>query len=436
MTTTFRALARAIATNHVRLAVIGQGYVGLSLAASAAVEGLHVLGIDVDEARVAQLRAGINVVPGVPDDVYALAVDTGRLELTTDFSGVGSVDVVVICVPTPITDHRPDLRAVESAGRQVARFLRRETMVILESTTYPGTTEQVLRPLLESHGLRCGRDFLLAFSPERIDPGNTKYGLRNTPRVVGGLDPLATTHAAGFYRLLVDDVTELSSCRAAELAKLLENTFRMVNIALVNELAMQCHDQGIDVWEVIAAASTKPFGFMPFFPGPGVGGHCIPLDPTYLAWQSHRDTGRRFRLVELAQDINTEMPTYVTRRIVDALGERGVPLRDARVLVLGASYKPNVGDLRESAAVKTMAQLARRGVRVSFHDPHVARVHEDGLRLRRCRLTKTALQEADAVAILTPHDDYDLDWVVAHARLVFDARDAVHSRGDANVVTL
>ena len=436
MTDRFDSLLSNLARGTVRLSVVGQGYVGLSLATAAATEGLHVVGVDIDADRIESLSNGENVVPGVDDGVFAMAFDSGRLSFSTDFSSVAESDVVVICVPTPITDHRPDLTAIESAGREVGRRLRKGRLVILESTTYPGTTEQVLRPLLETGRMRAGRDFLLAFSPERIDPGNTKYGLRNTPRVVGGLDDQSTAAAARFYRLLVDDVSALSNCRAAELAKLLENTFRMVNIALVNELAMQCHDQGIDVWEVIRAASTKPFGFMPFYPGPGVGGHCIPLDPTYLAWQSHRDTGRRFRLVELAQDINAEMPDYVTRRIVDALGERGVALRDATVLALGVTYKPNVGDLRESAAIETLVQLTRRGVRVSFHDPYVSRIQSNGLRLRRTRLTAKAVHEADAVVVLTPHDVYDFDRVLAGANLVFDARNALGVRGDDRVVTL
>ncbi len=432
----FIRLRDRIHSGHARLCVVGQGYVGLTLAAAAAADGMSVTGIDLDSARLADLAAGRNVVPGVDDALFALGYGSGNLGFSTGTEAVADTDVVVICVPTPITDHRPDLGAVESAGRAVAAQLRRGTLVILESTTYPGTTEQVLKPLLETNGLRAGRDFQLAFSPERIDPGNAKYGLRNTPRIVGGLDAGSTETAAAFYRRLVDDVSELSGCRAAELAKLLENTFRMVNIALVNELAMQCHDQGIDTWEVIRAASTKPFGFMPFYPGPGVGGHCIPLDPTYLAWQSRRDTGRRFRLVELAQDINADMPDYVTRRIVDALGARGVPLRDATVLALGVTYKPNVGDLRESAAVETLAQLARRGVTVRFHDPFVERLDSHGLKLRRTRLTAKALRAADAVAVLTPHDRYDFDQIRAEAKLVFDARNALGVRGDDAVVTL
>ena len=436
MTSRIAALQRRLSDGRPQVCVVGQGYVGLTLAAAAAADGMHVTGIDIDSSRVAALRGGQNVVPGVDDALFATAMDSERLSFSTDYDAVPNADVVVICVPTPITDHRPDLTAIESAGHEVGQRLRRGSLVILESTTYPGTTEQVLCPLLEGARLKAGRDFLLAFSPERIDPGNVKYGLRNTPRVVGGIDPASTQAATTFYSQLVDEVHPLSSCRAAELAKLLENTFRMVNIALVNELAMQCKDQGIDTWEVIRAASTKPFGFMPFYPGPGVGGHCIPLDPTYLAWQSRRDTGRRFRLVELAQDINAEMPDYVTRRIVDALGARGVALRDARVLALGVTYKPNVGDLRESAAVETLAQLSRRGVRVSFHDPYVDRVRSNGLQLNRTRLTAKAIAQADAVALLTPHDQYDLDRVTKHARLVFDARNALGSRDDDKVVTL
>ncbi|HET7325922.1 MAG TPA: nucleotide sugar dehydrogenase [Nocardioidaceae bacterium] len=436
MTDRIETLLNRLKHGPVRLCVIGQGYVGLSLAAAAAADGMHVTGIDIDGNRVGSLSAGTNVVPGVDDGTFELGVDSGRLNFSTEFSAVADADVVVVCVPTPITEHRPDLSAIEGAGREVGARLRRGSLVILESTTYPGTTEQVLQPLLEAKRLRAGRDFLLAFSPERIDPGNTKYGLRNTPRVVGGIDEASTEAAAAFYRQLVDDVSPLSSCRAAELAKLLENTFRMVNIALVNELAMQCNDQGIDTWEVIRAASTKPFGFMPFYPGPGVGGHCIPLDPTYLAWQSRRDTGRRFRLVELAQDINAEMPEYVTRRIIDALGKRGVPLSEANVLALGVTYKPNVGDLRESAAVECLAQLSRRGVTVSFHDPYVDRITSHGLQLRRTRLTEKAIASADAVVVLTPHERYDFDRLVKHARLIFDARNALAVRGDDRVVTL
>lgn len=429
-------LKRAIAGRSAQVAVVGQGYVGLSLASAAALEGFAVTGIDLDENRIRALAGGDQVVPGVDEGAFAQAHETGRLGFSTSYAPVADADIVVICVPTPVAEHRPDLSMVQAAGSEVGRRLRRGSLVILESTTYPGTTEQVLRPRLEANGLQVGRDVLLAFSPERIDPGNVKYGLRNTPRVVGGVDTASTVIAADFYRTVVDDVTQLSDTRTAEMAKLLENTFRMVNIALVNELAVLCSEQGIDVWEVIEAAATKPFGFMAFQPGPGVGGHCIPLDPTYLAWQSRRDTGRPFRLVELAQDINAEMPSYVTRRVIDALGERGVALRDAKVLALGVTYKPDVGDLRESAAVHTIEQLVRRGVKVSFHDPFVDRLRAGDVRLRRSALSTANIRSSDIVLVLTPHSSYDLDRVRAHASLLFDARNALGARGDDRVVTL
>jgi UDP-N-acetyl-D-glucosamine dehydrogenase len=431
-----RELHRSITARTASVGVVGQGYVGLSLSAAAATEGFDVQAFDVDEDRIRELAVGRNVVPGVDEGLFAGAVDTGRLHFGTDPRALGGCRVIVICVPTPVVEHRPDLRFIESAGRTVAAQLQRGSLVVLESTTFPGTTEQLLRPLLEAGGLRAGRDFLLAYSPERIDPGNVKYGLRNTPRVVGGINPASSEVAGVFYTQLVDDVEVLSSCRAAEMAKLLENTFRMVNIALVNELATLCSEQDIDVWEVIRAAATKPFGFMPFQPGPGVGGHCIPLDPTYLAWQSRRDTGRPFRLVETAQDINAQMPAYVATRVVEALGERGKAIKGAAVLALGVTYKPDVGDLRESAAVEVLARLSRKGARISFHDPFVSEIRDHGLSLRRSALTRGALQAADAVLLLTPHSAYDIEMVTSHARLLFDARNAANGRPRETVVTL
>ncbi len=430
------ALRRRIDSRTARVCVVGQGYVGLSLAAAAAVEGFEVTGIDVDADRVAALGRGELVVPGVEELVYLDAVETGRISFASDWESVADADVVVICVPTPVHEHRPDLSMVESAGEEVGRRLSRGALVILESTTYPGTTEQVLQPLLERPRFRAGQQFWLAFSPERIDPGNLKYGLRTTPRVVGGIEDASTELAAAFYGTVVDDVNPVSGCRTAEMAKLLENTFRMVNIALVNELSVLCADQGIDTWEVISAAATKPFGFMAFQPGPGVGGHCIPLDPTYLAWQSRRDTGRPFRLVELAQDINAEMPTYVTRRVIDALAATGVAITQAKVLALGVTYKPDVGDLRESAAVETLTNLARKGATVSYHDPFVPRLRSHGMSLRRTPLTRANIEAADLVLVLTPHTQYDLPDVLRHARLVFDARNALGVRDDDRVVTL
>ncbi len=419
-----------------QVVVVGQGYVGLSVAAGAAIAGLTTHGLDRDAARIAALQEGRNVVPGVDESAFALAVETGRLHFGCDLSVVETADIVLICVPTPVVEHRPDLSFIESAGRAVAPHLRPGALVILESTTYPGTTEQVLQPLLEWGGLTAGEDFLLAYSPERIDPGNEKYGLRNTPRVVGGMGPAASEAAETFYALLVDEVVGLSSPRAAELAKLLENTFRMVNIALVNELAQLCADQGIDTWEVIKGAASKPFGFMPFYPGPGVGGHCIPLDPTYLAWQSRRDTGRPFRLVEMAQDINAQMPDYVARRVIEAINDRGMSVRGARVLALGVTYKPDVGDVRESAAIHVIGQLQRKGARVVYADPFVEHVDEHGVRVERVVLDAAALAEADCVLLLTPHSSFDLGWLVEHSAFLFDARNATGARGRSNVETL
>jgi UDP-N-acetyl-D-glucosamine dehydrogenase len=410
------------------VAVVGQGYVGLSVAAAAARAGLSTVGIDLDVERVAALGDGRQVVAGVDDELFSEATATGRLSFSTSWDAVAGADVVLICVPTPLIDHRPDLSAIEGAGRDVGRHLMRGSLVILESTTYPGTTDQVLIPLLETGGLRAGEDLLVAYSPERINPGDARHGFAGVPRVVGGATPPATEAAACFYGQLVDVVHPVSSCRAAELAKLLENTYRLVNIALVNELAQLCADQGIDTWEVIDAAATKPFGFEAFYPGPGVGGHCIPLDPAYLTWQSRRDTGRPFRLVELAKDINDQMPAYVARRIMDSLNERGIAVRGANVLALGVTYKPDVGDVRESAAIQVLAHLDAWGARLSFHDPFVTRVDEHGVRLRRRRLTEELVRSSDVVALLTPHSSYDVEELVDWASLLFDARNATGGR--------
>jgi nucleotide sugar dehydrogenase len=420
-----------------QVVVIGAGYVGLSVAGAAALAGMRATAVDLATDRVAALAAGQLDVPGVDPDAFAAAFATGRLCFTVDPAAVASADVVLICVPTPLVDHRPDLSAVEAAGRSVGEHLEAGTLVVLESTTYPGTTEHLLRPLLEASGLLAGRDFLLAYSPERVNPGDDRFRFADVPRVVGGLDAAATRAAAAFYGRLVREVHTVSSCRAAELAKLLENTYRMVNIALVNELAQLCADQGIDTWEVVDAAATKPFGFQRFEPGPGVGGHCIPLDPAYLTWQTRRDTGRAFRLVELAKDINDQMPVYVARRIADALNDHKRAVNGARVLALGVTYKADVGDVRESAAVHVLSHLAARGAEVSFHDPYVEAIDVPGLHLRRVALTDEAVASADAVLLLTPHRTYDIEAIAARAELVFDARNATRDVADrSNVVVL
>ena len=429
-------LRRRILNRTARIAVIGQGYVGLSLACAAADAGFSVTGIDTDAVRVKELADGQPVVAGVDEQVMRAALLTDRVTFSTSATAVAESHLVFVCVPTPLRDGTPDLSHIDGACGDVSSHLASGSLVVLESTSYPGTTEQRVRPALETSGMAAGRDFLLAYSPERIDPGNAEFTFRDVPRVVGGLNAESTGVAVLFYEQLVDKVMAVSSCRAAELAKLLENTFRHVNIALANEMAMLCHEVEIDVWEVVDAAATKPFGFMPFYPGPGVGGHCIPLDPTYLSWQMKRDAGHQFRVLEVAEDINTQMPAWVAGRIAEVLNDGCRSVKDARILVLGASYKPDVGDVRESPAVKIMDLLHRRGARVAFHDPYVGDVTLNGTTIHRTELTNHVVSRADLVAVLTPHSAYDLDWVAEHAKLVFDARNAFAPTRRLNVVRL
>jgi UDP-N-acetyl-D-glucosamine dehydrogenase len=428
-------LRRLILTRKARIAVVGQGYVGLSLACAVAEAGFRVTGIDVDAQRVTGLAAGEFLVPGVSETILRSGFATERMTFSTDTAAIAESEVVLICVPTPLRDGLPDLSFIKDASRDVAAQLKLGTLVVLESTTYPGTTDQLVLPMLEGSGLVGGRDFQLAYSPERIDPGNEEFGFRQVPRVVGGINGEATDLAVLFYEQLVDKVVSVTSCRAAELTKLMENTFRHINIALVKEIAMVCHETGIDVWEVIDAAATKPFGFMAFRPGPGVGGHCIPLDPTYLTWQVRRDADRPVRLVEQAQDINGQMPAYVASRIGEALNDVGKAVKGAKILILGVAYKPDVGDIRESPALKIIAHLVRRGAEVSFHDPFVLEIGVNGSRSERIDLTTRAVKAADCVAVLTPHTSYDFEWLTDHAKLVFDAHGALGDRR-ANVIRL
>jgi UDP-N-acetyl-D-glucosamine dehydrogenase len=428
-------LRRQMLARTARIVIVGQGYVGLSLACAAAEAGFPVTGVDIDHRRVAGLRAG-ETVPGVAPSVVSAAVSTGRLDFATDSAPVADARLVFICVPTPLREGTPDLSFVDDAAGAVAERLSAGTLVILESTTYPGTTDERVRPALERSGLAAGKDFVLAYSPERIDPGNTEFAFRQVPRVVGGSTPEATGLATLFYEQLVDKVIPVSSCRAAELAKLLENTFRHVNIALVNEMAMVCHEVGIDVWEVIDAAATKPFGFMPFHPGPGVGGHCIPLDPAFLAWQVRRDAGHQFRILEEAEDINAQMPNWVANRIAELLNEQGKAVKGSKILALGASYKADVGDIRESPSIRIMQALYARGAIVTYHDPFIDELALNGSTTRSIQLTTAAVKHADVVAVLTPHGAYDLDWVAAQAPLVFDARNAFGADRRGNVVRL
>jgi nucleotide sugar dehydrogenase len=381
-----------------------------------------VVGLDVSVPVVEGLTAGRSHVDDLSDADIA-AMGAAGFTATRDASVIADAATVVICVPTPLSeDGGPDLGAVLGATASVAAHLRAGTLVVLESTTYPGTTEELLRPQLEAGGLRVGQDVFLAFSPERIDPGNPRFGFRNTPKVVGGVTAECTRRAADFYSRIVDTVVTAAGTREAEMAKLLENTYRHVNIALVNEMLRFCHELDIDLWDVIRCASSKPFGFAPFYPGPGVGGHCIPIDPNYLSYRVQARLGYPFRFVELAQEINEGMPGYVARRVQDLLNDRGRALKGANVLLLGVTYKPDISDQRESPAVPVAAKLAARGGVVSFHDPHVSSWRVDGEELKRVPDLDAALRGCDVAVLLQAHSDYDLDALTAAAPLVLDTR--------------
>jgi nucleotide sugar dehydrogenase len=404
------------------LTVIGQGYVGLPLAMLAVEAGHHVVGIDADASRVEMLRRAESYVGDVEDARLRAALDSGRYTATTDYANTSGFNVAVITVPTPLRDRSPDLSYIKRAAHELAPYVSPHSLVVLESTTYPGTTEGMLRSILEQgSGLIAGRDFSLGFSPERVDPGNTTWTLSATPKVVAGIDDASLAAMQEFYGKLVTDVVPVSSPRAAELTKLLENTFRHVNIALVNEFAIFARELGIDIWEVVRAASTKPFGFMPFYPGPGVGGHCLPIDPTYLSWHVQQATGRRFRFVELANDINEQMPDYVVQRIMRGLNALGRPIRDSKVLLIGLAYKKNSSDARESPARRIVPMLTSLGAQVSAVDSHV---QGDLLTAEVCRviLTPEEAGAADAVVILTDHDDIDYRLLLRKARWILDCR--------------
>ena len=406
------------------LVVIGQGYVGLPLAEAAAAANYRVTGLELNERTVSTLNAGSSHVGDISDAALAQMLERGY-SATTDTSCLASADVVVICVPTPLgEDGAPDLSAVRSASRAIVDNPGRNALVVLESTTYPGTTDDVVLPILESAGARHGSDFHLAFSPERVNPGDQTYGIRNTPKLVGGVDAEATTRAVDFYSDFIETVVPLKGTREAETAKLLENTYRHINIALVNEMARFCHDLDIDIWEVIRGASTKPFGFQAFYPGPGVGGHCIPIDPNYLSYQVKKTLGYQFRFVELAQEINNSMPNYVVSRVQDLLNDRGLPLRGSRVLLVGVTYKPDVADQRESPARPIAKLLRARGAIVSYHDPFVDTWVCDGRPLHSEADPYGASGEADVTVVLQNHSDVTLEKLAENARVLFDTTGA------------
>ncbi|MGC4869167.1 nucleotide sugar dehydrogenase [Micromonospora sp. DT53] len=405
-----------------KLVVIGQGYVGLPLAMRAVEAGLDVVGLDVDADRVKRLASGESFVEDIPADRLGRALGSGRYHPSTEYTDADGFDICVITVPTPLRDGTPDLSFVEQAGIGIGRYVRPGCTVILESTTYPGTTEELLRPLLESaSGLTSPGDFHLGYSPERIDPGNRTWRLENTPKVVSGVDPASLARVDEFYKRLVERTVPVDSTRVAELTKLIENTFRQVNIALINELTMLSHHLDIDVWQAIDAASTKPFGFLPFQPGPGVGGHCLPIDPCYLSWQVKRRLGRQFRFIELANDVNHEMPEHVAQRIMGGLNRDGRAVSGARLLLLGLAYKKNTGDMRDSPAVDVARRLQALGAEVHAVEPY-AEAHQIPAGVTVVGLTEREVRAADAVVVVTDHDTFDYDLVVKHARYVFDTR--------------
>ncbi len=420
-------LIARIGSDDARIGVIGLGYVGLPLAREFCAKGFRVHGVDTDPAKVASLVAGESYIASVPSAAIAELVGDGRFTASADHATLREVDAIVICVPTPLDRHRdPDMTYVETTAREVAASLRPGQLVVLESTTYPGTTDELLRPILEAGGLRCGEDFFLAYSPEREDPGNTQWTTRNIPKVVGADDPGSRRAAVALYERAVVEVIPVSSTRAAEATKILENIYRCVNIALVNEMKLLFDKMGIDIWEVIGAAATKPFGFQPFYPGPGLGGHCIPVDPFYLSWKARAfDVPTRF--IELAGEVNAAMPAHVVTRLQDALNDRGRVLPGAKVLIVGVAYKPNVDDIRESPALTLIELLRERGVEVCYHDPHVPRVGRGrhyAVDLESVELTDEVLGAQDAALIVTHHDAIDWAKVVTGAKLIVDTRNA------------
>jgi UDP-N-acetyl-D-glucosamine dehydrogenase len=405
--------------------VVGLGYVGLPLAMELVRAGYRVLGFDVSATVVERLTAGRSHVQDVPDAGVAEAVGQGKFAATTDLKRLAEPDAISICVPTPLSKTKdPDVSYVLAATESVKQGLRRGQLVILESTTYPGTTRELMLPALESTGLKVGEDFFLAFSPERVDPGNPKWHTRNTPKVIGGITARCLETAVALYEPVIDTLVPVSSTEAAELVKILENTFRSVNIGLVNEMAIVCDKLGVDVWEVIDAAATKPFGFMKFTPGPGLGGHCIPIDPHYLAWKM-RALNYKTRFIEIAGEVNAEMPEFWVRKVVDRLNEQGKAVRGSRVLILGVAYKKDIDDIRESPALDVVRLLRQRGAEVSFHDPYVARLREDGLELASVPLSAETLRAADCVVVVTDHTNVDYGLVAREARVVVDTRHAL-----------
>jgi UDP-N-acetyl-D-glucosamine dehydrogenase len=429
-------LARKIQNRTAKLGVIGLGYVGLSLATEMAKTSFEVTGIDIDGRKVSSINSGVSYLLDVPADTLRSLVANKRLKATQSLAAVQNLDTVSICVPTPLRKTKePDLSFVIAAAEAVRNHLQRGQLIVVESTTYPGTTRELVLPILEKSGLRVGTDFFLAFSPERVDPGNTTHTSRTIPKVIGGTTPVCRELAALLYGQFVDTIVPVSSTECAEMVKLLENTFRSVNIALANEMALMCHKFGVRVWEVIEAAKSKPFGFMPFYPGPGLGGHCIPVDPYYLTWKA-RLNGCDPRLIELAAQINDEMPAFTVSRIADALNDRQKSLKGSKVVGLGVAYKRDTTDIRESPAIEVLKGLVEKGAIVQYSDPYVPSIEFNGKVLESVALKPALLRAADCVVLLTDHSAFDYQMIANHGQVIVDTRNALKSFPGANVLTL
>ncbi len=414
-----------IRNRQARIGIIGLGYVGLPLATEFAKAGFEVTGFDVDDSKCSAINAGKSYIPDVPQSELAEVVRAGRLKATTDMSQLGNMDVIDICVPTPLRKTKdPDLSYIVKAVEAAVVTLKKGQLIILESTTYPGTTEEVVQPMLEAKGLKADVDFLLAFSPERVDPGNAQHTTKTIPKVVGGVGPVSTEAASALYSAVIATVVPVRSTRVAEMVKLLENTFRAVNIGLVNEIALMCNRMDIDVWEVIDAAKTKPFGFMPFYPGPGLGGHCIPIDPFYLSWKA-KQSGFEARFIELAGHVNSAMPEYVVQRVVDALNSVKKPINGSRIHLFGIAYKRDVNDMRESPALDIIELLVRRGAVVTFTDPYVPTMSHNGHALASVAIDEALAAKYDCAVICTDHKVFDYERMAANVPLIVDTRNAL-----------
>ena len=432
--TTPRLLEEKIRTRQAKVGIVGLGYVGLPLAVEFAKAGFDVTGIDLSDSKVGRINKGDSYVGDIANATLGPLVKSGKLKATSDFSAVRDLDTVNICVPTPLRKTKdPDMSFIVSACGEIAKYFHAGMLVILESTTYPGTTDELVLPMLEQGGLKAGQDFFLCFSPERVDPGNPKYNTSNIPKVVGGVTPGCSEMGRLFYAQALQNVVAVSSTQVAEMVKLLENTFRMINIGLANEMALMCDRMGINVWEVIEAAATKPFGFMPFYPGPGLGGHCIPIDPFYLSWKT-KQAGIEARFIELAGYINGQMPHFVVDKIQNALNEHAKPVKGSHIHVLGVAYKKNIEDVRESPALDIMLLLKRRGARLTFSDPHVPRLELDGEQLQS---EDTALAaSADCTVVVTDHSAFDYRQIAEQAKLVVDTRNALKGISSPKIVRL